>query len=227
MPARKKVIVIGSGLGGISAAISLARENALPILVFNIHAPGSFAAGPKRELERLPGLTAYGKRHLRAEQVTDLAGLRDLLRRTVEHHGVGPGIVVGVQPPGELCRPAAATPDPASHSPHLVEFDAQKGVAIIDVGPLRYAIEVADNDQPSRQVVARRGQGCHQDRINLDLPAQRRRFAGSAARRLSVDAQRIEDHLVAVWRLLREREAQAATTPAVAVTGDEIGRAHV
>jgi uridylate kinase len=27
-----------------AAAISLARENALPILVFNIHAPGSFAA---------------------------------------------------------------------------------------------------------------------------------------------------------------------------------------
>ena len=28
-----------------AAAISLARENALPILVFNIHAPGAFAAG--------------------------------------------------------------------------------------------------------------------------------------------------------------------------------------
>jgi uridylate kinase len=27
-----------------AAAISLARENALPILVFNIHAPGAFAA---------------------------------------------------------------------------------------------------------------------------------------------------------------------------------------
>jgi uridylate kinase len=27
-----------------AAAISLARENALPIVVFNIHAPGAFAA---------------------------------------------------------------------------------------------------------------------------------------------------------------------------------------
>ena len=37
--------VLANELGVMdAAAISLARENALPILVFNIHAPGAFAA---------------------------------------------------------------------------------------------------------------------------------------------------------------------------------------
>lgn len=118
----------------------------------------------------------------------------------------------------------AADPDPQAL--RLVDFDEDQDVALFEVGPLRYAIEIADGENPTRQVVARRGQGCHQDRINLDLEPQRRRFAGSAARRLSADSQRVEDHLVTAWRLLCEREAEAASTPAVAVTGDERARAE-
>jgi uridylate kinase len=42
--------VLAKDLGVMdAAAISLARENAVPIVVFNIHAPGAFAAAVRGE----------------------------------------------------------------------------------------------------------------------------------------------------------------------------------
>lgn len=103
----------------------------------------------------------------------------------------------------------------------LVDFSEDRNLALFEVGPLRYAFEVAEHDLPTRQVVARCGQSAHQDRINLDVPAQCRRFATSASRRLNVDHQRIEKHLADAWRQVREREARADEPPVVAVGSEE------
>jgi len=117
--------------------------------------------------------------------------------------------------------PAPVEVSQAAAPLHLVDFSTEKNVAIFEVGPLRYAIEVAETDLSLRQVTVRRGQDCHQDRITLDQPAQCRRFATSAGQRVGIDAHWIEAHLADGWRQVREREAQADALPTVAVTGAE------
>lgn len=135
-----------------------------------------------------------------------------------------PIVAPDISAPVQTMAPAEQTAlvdDPIGMAVRLVDFDRERNLAHFEVGPLRYAIEVAEHELPTRQVVARRGQACHQDRINLDLPVQRRRFAASAARRLTVDHQRIEAHLADAWRQLREREGRIDGPPAVTVDGEE------
>lgn len=130
--------------------------------------------------------------------------------------------------------PASIEPEP-SPSPQaaddgmsvvLVEFDLDQNLAIFEVGPIRYAIEVAEEDLPSRQVVARRGQACHQDRINLGVAKQCQRFAGSAARRLDTEPDRIAAHLADAWKQIQARESDARLAPAVPIDGDDRAQAE-
>ena len=125
--------------------------------------------------------------------------------------------------PSPVAAPAVATrsADPIPASMHLVEVKVGDEVAICEIGPVRYAIELGDADQTTRNVVVRRGHASHQDRINLGIPAQCRRFATSAARRVDLDADRIVVHLVDAWQLVRAHERQSDAPPVVAVASDE------
>jgi len=42
METRPSVLIAGGGIGGLSAAIALARDNNLPIIVFSLDEPGGF-----------------------------------------------------------------------------------------------------------------------------------------------------------------------------------------
>ncbi len=142
---------------------------------------------------------------------------------------VPPIALVPVAPPPAIAvEPTPAAPEIAAPAEptigmtvQAVEFNTERSLALFEVGPVRYAIEMAEHDLPTRQVVARSGTSSHQDRINLSIPAQCRRFAASASRRLGVDHQRIEAHLADAWRQLQAHEAKAGLPPPVAIEDNE------
>lgn len=105
----------------------------------------------------------------------------------------------------------------------LVEFNTDQDVAIFQVGPVRYAVELAAPDQPLRQVVVRRGPASHQDRFSLAVRAQCERFAASAARRVDLPRERVLGHLQEAWCQIRAHEDALNETPVVVL--DEADRA--
>lgn len=108
----------------------------------------------------------------------------------------------------------------------LVSTDAQVGVVCAEIGPIRYAIASGDVEGSIRQVTARRGQAVHQDRIDLDVPAQVTRFASSAGRRVGIPAGEVAAHLTEAWRLLREQEQARDLLPTVPVAAAERAEAE-
>jgi len=119
-----------------------------------------------------------------------------------------------------------APDEPAIPPLLLVELDAQQDVGIFEAGPVRYAVELGDADQPQRSVTVRRGGATHQDRIKLNVRAQVERFAASASRRVDLPPTRILGHLHEAWTTIREHEEAADSLPVVVLDEAEQDQAE-
>lgn len=129
----------------------------------------------------------------------------------------GPRMADSVPPVAEASAAEGGEAKEAEAAPPLllVEFNADHDVAIFQAGPVRYAVELAEPDQPRRQVVVRRGRAAHQDRFALNVRAQCERFAAGATRRVDLPRERILGHLHEAWRQVREHEEALDDVPVV------------
>jgi hypothetical protein len=109
-----------------------------------------------------------------------------------------------------------AEPAPSTHLV-FIEEDRTEEVLIFAAGPVRYSIDLRDDGLTHRQVVMRAHGQTHQERFDLAVLAQRMRFAGNAARRTTIPAERIEAQLAALLDAVRRREEQVVQPPTVAI----------
>ncbi len=108
----------------------------------------------------------------------------------------------------------------------FTNFDEQDSIALFQSGPIRYCLETRDDGNPQRQVIIRRGDKAHRDRINLSVLVQRQRFAASASRRVSVEKVQIVEALAEAWAYLETHEKAIDTLPTVAIGESEKAEAE-
>lgn len=126
-----------------------------------------------------------------------------------------------------VVAPAAVVPadaPPALSDPNglvFVEVEGDGEVAIFQAGPVRYSVTLREDGITQRRVVIRaNGKSCNHD-LDLAVPAQRERTAGSVARQVGLPAATVSAHLVALLAAVQAHEAAAERVPTVAVAPAE------
>jgi hypothetical protein len=113
--------------------------------------------------------------------------------------------------------PSLAVPAPSQDVLRFVEEDRTAEVAIYEIGPVRYAVEMRDDGDTRRRITVRAHGQSTQDRFDLASAVQRDRFTGNAARRVGLPVATIGTHLLALLAAIQTREEAQHHTPAMAV----------
>lgn len=125
-------------------------------------------------------------------------------------------------PAAPVAAPAEAAPASEGEVPAFAEADRAAGVLVFEAGPVRYAVEWRDDGDPRRRVAVRCAGRAHEEPgVHLGVEASRQRFAGNAARRVGVPAERIARHLAALLGAVRAREDAEEAGERVPVLGAE------